>query len=100
MYKAPPNDDVRLLVIHMQGPLWSVLTFVVHTADLSDVIFEKFTVCKWLKKMEQISVDGSSPPRLDIQELHMQFGEHSISFIIDLGRMNHGTQSVNSVVEN
>ena len=41
-----PNDEVRLLVIHMQGPLWTVLTFGVHTLHVYDVLFEKLTVCE------------------------------------------------------
>ena len=30
MYKAPPSDEVRLLIIHMQGNLWAALTITVH----------------------------------------------------------------------
>ena len=31
IYKAPSYGDLRLLVIHMQGPLWTVLSSVIHT---------------------------------------------------------------------
>ena len=41
--------------------------------------------------MEQNSLDGSAPARLDI-EIHMEFLTRNISFIIDLGPMNHGTE--------
>ena len=66
MYIAPANDEVRLLVIDMHGPLWKILTFAVHTAHTYKVIIEKFTVCESLKKMQQNSLDGSAPARLDM----------------------------------
>ena len=44
MCEVPPNDKVRLFVIHMQGPLWKALHFAVHIVHTYEVIIEKFTV--------------------------------------------------------
>ena len=44
MYRVPPNDKVGLLVFHMQGLLWAVMTFVVHIRQIYNVIVEKFNV--------------------------------------------------------
>ena len=65
------------MVTQMQGPLWTLLTFVAHIFNAYVVAIRKYRA-EWHKKMEQISLDGSAPTRLDINELHMLF-EHMIS---------------------
>ena len=65
------NYEERLLVIHMQGPVWTVMTHV-HIVQLYKVMIEKITVCKRQRKMEQKSLDDSALPHLDVQEHHMQ----------------------------
>ena len=44
MYRAPPNDEVRLLEIHMQEPLWTVLIIAVRFAHIYHLLIEKFIV--------------------------------------------------------
>ena len=50
------------------------------------VIIERFTLSEWLKKMEQNSLNGSVPARLDIG-VHKQFWTRDILLIIDLRTM-------------
>ena len=42
----------------MRGTLCTLLTFVVRIAHIHIKIIENFTLGKWLKKMEQILLDG------------------------------------------
>ena len=58
--------EVRLLVFNMQIPVWTILTIVVHIAQWYKVNIKKILVCKLMKKLEQNSLDGSAPARLDI----------------------------------
>ena len=44
MYEAPSNDEMRVLVIRMRGPLWTVSEFVVQLAHAHNAILESFTV--------------------------------------------------------
>ena len=94
-YTAPPNDEVKVLVIYMQGPLRIVLTFMVHTKDIYNVLIQEITLCEWLKKVERNCLDGSAPVCLHIQKLETQFLTHDISFIITLGLINHETKNFN-----
>ena len=48
MYKALTRDEVRLLVIHIQGYLWTVSTFVVRFAHKYNVVIEKLSFCDLL----------------------------------------------------
>ena len=44
IYKAVSHDNVSLLVFHMKGPLWTVLSIVIHIKNLYihvHIIFEK-----------------------------------------------------------
>ena len=66
MYRAHPNDEARLLVTHMQEPLCTVFTMVVHNANRYNAIFEKIPLCELRKKVEQNFPDGLVSARLDI----------------------------------
>ena len=49
--------------------------------------------------MEQKSLDGSAPTRLDIYVLQMQFWTHEISFIFDQRQINKVTKIVYFLVK-
>lgn len=86
----PANYEARLLVINIQGPFWTLLKIVVHTAHMFAIVTEKITICEWLKKMDQYFSAGSSFADLNIYELRMLYWTHDNPFIIYKGLMSIG----------
>ena len=66
MYKTPQNDEVRLIVIDMQGPLRTVMSFIAHIPHVYKVITDNFNVCAWMEKVEQNSSDDLATVLLDV----------------------------------
>ena len=93
MYKATPNYEVTFLVIPMRGPLQTIQTVEVKTAQINSVTIEEITVCKIASDGTKCSstLDGSAVQTYRSSD--KQLLTHDILFIIDLRLLTHGPRN-------
>ena len=83
MYKALPNDEVRILVIHMQGPLWTVLTLVQHRAQMYNGILEK-NGAKLFRRVNACAFRYIGAPYATLNTRYFVFLSRELIFEIEL----------------